>query len=176
MRSKALSLSLTAAMALAVAACSPKQADLPPPPPPATPAPAPAPTPTPTPPVTSSIIPGSLADFINQAGSDRVRFGFDRYDLDSTASDILSRQARWLNQWPNTRITIEGHTDERGTREYNLALGERRATAVKNYLAAQGVSTSRIGTISYGKERPEADGADEESHAINRRAVTTLGN
>jgi peptidoglycan-associated lipoprotein len=71
---------------------------------------------------------------------------------------------------------VEGHADERGTREYNLALGDRRAQATKNFLAAQGVGTARIATISYGKERPEADGADEGSYGINRRAVTSLGN
>lgn len=174
MRITLIALPLTAALALAVAGCAPKTADLPPPPPAAPPAPAAA-APTADTPVTSSIIPGSLADFINQAGSDRVRFPYDSYELDDTARDILSRQAQWLTQYNADRITVEGHADERGTREYNLALGDRRATAVKNFLAAQGLSTARIGTISYGKERPEADGADEASYAINRRGVTSLG-
>ncbi|WP_439534318.1 peptidoglycan-associated lipoprotein Pal [Polymorphobacter sp.] len=168
---------MAAASALALAACAPKKQDLPPPPPPpATSAPAPAPTPTQDAGVSSTIVPGSLADFINQAGSDRVRFAYDSYEIDDTAGGILSRQAQWLNQYNNVRITVEGHADERGTREYNLALGDRRATAVKNFLAAQGVSTARMGTISYGKERPEADGADEAAYAINRRGVTTIGN
>lgn len=174
MRTTRITFPLVAVMALAVAGCATKKADLPPPPPAA--APAPAPTPAPPPPVASTIVPGSLADFINQAGSDRVRFGFDRYDLDDAAQSTLTRQAAWLNQYSSIRITIEGHADERGTREYNLALGDRRANAVKNFLAAQGVSTARISTISYGKERPEAEGSDEASHAINRRGVTTLGN
>jgi len=174
MRLHTYALPLTAVLALAVSACAPKKTDLPPPPPPAA-APAPAPAPAPTPPVTSSIVPGSLADFINQAGSDRVRFAYDSYELDDSARSTLTRQAQWLGQYNSIRVTIEGHADERGTREYNLALGDRRATAVKNFLAAQGVATSRIGTISYGKERPEADGADEASYAINRRGVTTLG-
>jgi peptidoglycan-associated lipoprotein len=165
---------MVALTALAVAGCAAKKEDLPPPPPPS--AAAPAPTPAPPPPVANTIVPGSLADFINQAGSDRVRFAYDSYELDDSARGILTRQAAWLNQYSSIPITIEGHADERGTREYNLALGDRRATAVKNFLAAQGVSTARIRTISYGKERPEADGADEASYAINRRGVTTLGN
>ncbi len=176
MRITKIALPLTAVLALAVAGCAPKTADLPPPPPAAaTPAPAPPAAPTAETPVTSSIIPGSLADFINQAGSDRVRFAYDSYELDDTARAILSKQAQWLTQYNAVRVTVEGHADERGTREYNLALGDRRATAVKNFLAAQGLSTARIGTISYGKERPEADGADEASYAINRRGVTSLG-
>ena len=175
MKTSRITLSMVAVMALAVAGCATKPADLPPPPPAAPSAPAPAPAPAPEP-VVSTIVPGSLADFINQAGSDRVRFAYDSYELDSTAQGILTRQAQWLNQYGSIRITVEGHADERGTREYNLALGDRRATAVKNFLAAQGVSTARMATISYGKERPEADGADEASYAINRRGVTTLGN
>lgn len=175
MKTSRITLSMVAVMALAVAGCATKKADLPPPPPAAPSAPAPAPAPAPEP-VVSTIVPGSLADFINQAGSDRVRFAYDSYELDSTAQGILTRQAQWLNQYGSIRITVEGHADERGTREYNLALGDRRATAVKNFLAAQGVSTARMATISYGKERPEADGADEASYAINRRGVTTLGN
>jgi peptidoglycan-associated lipoprotein len=171
-----IALSLVSAATLALAACGAKKQDLPPPPPPATTAPTPAPGAMTTPPMGSSIVPGSLADFIAQAGSDRVRFAYDSYELDGEARGILSRQAQWLNQYSNIRITVEGHADERGTREYNLALGDRRAQAAKNFLAAQGVATSRIATISYGKERPEADGADEASYAINRRAVTTLGN
>jgi peptidoglycan-associated lipoprotein len=169
-------ISLASVALLAVAACAPKQQDLPPPPPAAgTTAPPPAPSTTAPPAdVTTGIVPGSLADFIAQAGSDRVRFAYDSYEIDDTARSILTRQAQWLGQYPNVRITVEGHADERGTREYNLALGDRRAEAAKNFLAAQGVSTSRITTISYGKERPEADGADEAAYAINRRAVTAI--
>ena len=87
-------------------------------------------------------------------------------------SSDLDSQAAWLMKWPDRRITIEGHADERGTREYNLALGDRRANAAKNYLAARGVNAARINTISYGKERPIALGSDETSWAQNRRAVT----
>ena len=94
--------------------------------------------------------------------------------IDPEARAILDSQAQWLNAHPNTRITIEGHCDERGTREYNLALGDRRANAAKNYLAARGISPSRITTISYGKERPIALGSDEASWAQNRRAVTIV--
>lgn len=172
-----LNLASVAILVVALAACAPKKQDLPPPPPAAgTTAPPPAPT-APQQPmadVTTGIVPGSLADFIAQAGSDRVRFAYDSYEIDDTARNILTRQAQWLGQYPNVRITVEGHADERGTREYNLALGDRRAEAAKNFLAAQGVSTARIATISYGKERPEADGADEAAYAINRRAVTAI--
>ena len=87
---------------------------------------------------------------------------------------ILGKQAEWLARYPAVKVTIEGHTDERGTREYNLALGDRRATAAKNFLAAQGVSPARMQTISYGKERPVAEGSDEAAYAQNRRAVTVI--
>ncbi len=119
-------------------------------------------------------LPGSQSDFVAQSGSDRVLFGYDSYDIDDEARTILGKQAEWLARYPQVRITIEGHTDERGTREYNLALGDRRANAAKNFLAAQGVSPSRIATISYGKERPEAEGSDEAAYAKNRRAVTVI--
>jgi peptidoglycan-associated lipoprotein len=117
---------------------------------------------------------GSVEDFRAQAGSDTVHFGTDLYDIDSSAAAILDAQAAWLAKYPNVRITIEGHCDERGTREYNLALGDRRANAAKNYLAGKGVNAARMSTISYGKERPAAMGSDESSWAQNRRAVTVL--
>ncbi|MFZ5748076.1 MAG: peptidoglycan-associated lipoprotein Pal [Pseudomonadota bacterium] len=122
------------------------------------------------------IRPGSAADFKRSIMSDTIHFAFDQYDIDDEARAVLDSQARWLVQYPNVRITIEGHCDERGTREYNLALGDRRANAAKNYLASRGVSASRITTISYGKERPLALGSDEESWAANRRAVTIVLN
>jgi len=104
-------------------------------------------------------------------------FATDSSDIDSQARSILDSQAQWLGRYPNVRITVEGHADERGTREYNLALGDRRATAASNYLQSQGVSANRINVISYGKERPEATGSDEGAWAQNRRAVTvTVGN
>ncbi len=117
-------------------------------------------------------IPGSQEDFVASVAADRVFFDTDKYDIDAEDQTTLASQARWLARYPATRVTIEGHCDERGTRDYNIALGERRANAAKNYLAAQGVDSSRISTISYGKERPDALGSDEESWARNRRAVT----
>ena len=119
----------------------------------------------------------SLAEqFRRQVTSDTVHFALDQYDIDNEARAILDSQATWLASHPEVRITIEGHCDERGTREYNLALGDRRANAAKNYLAERGVSPSRITTISYGKERPIALGSDEASWAQNRRAVTIVLN
>lgn len=117
-------------------------------------------------------IPGSQADFVSRVTSDRVFFATDDSDIDAAARATLDSQAKWLAQYPNVRITVEGHCDERGTREYNLALGDRRANAAKNYLVASGVSASRITTVSYGKERPDALGSDEAAWAKNRRAVT----
>jgi peptidoglycan-associated lipoprotein len=112
--------------------------------------------------------------FKREVTSDTVHFGLDQYDLDGQARAILDSQVRWLVSNPSARVTIEGHCDERGTREYNLALGDRRANAAKNYLAARGVSPSRITTVSYGKERPVALGSDDQSWAANRRAVTIV--
>jgi peptidoglycan-associated lipoprotein len=99
-------------------------------------------------------------------------FETDRFNVDAEDQAILQRQAQWLAQYPGTRITVEGHADERGTRDYNLALGERRANAAKNFLVSIGVDASRIQTVSYGKERPSALGSDEQAWAQNRRAVT----
>jgi len=120
-----------------------------------------------------SIVPGSQQDLEASAG-DRVFFAFDRADISPEARQILARQADWLRRYPNVTVTIEGHCDERGTREYNLALGERRAQAAKNVLVASGIPASRISTISYGKERPAVVGSSEESYAQNRRAVTVI--
>lgn len=114
--------------------------------------------------------------FRRDVSSDTIHFALDEYDIDPQARTVLDSQARWLVAHPGVRITIEGHCDERGTREYNLALGDRRANAAKNYLAAQGVSPDRMTTISYGKERPLALGSDEASWAENRRAVTIVLN
>ena len=120
-----------------------------------------------------SIVPGSQQDLEATAG-DRVFFAFDRSDITPESQQILTRQADWLRRYPNVTVTIEGHCDERGTREYNLALGERRAQAVKNVLVASGIPASRISTISYGKERPAVVGSTEEAYAQNRRAVTVV--
>jgi len=124
----------------------------------------------------SGIIPGSAADFLRSVTSDTIHFALDQFDINAEARAILDSQSAWLAKYPNVRVTIEGHCDERGTREYNLALGDRRANAAKNYLAARGVSPARITTISYGKERPIALGSDEASWAQNRRAVTIVIN
>lgn len=118
-------------------------------------------------------VPGSQADFVAQmAGQDTIYFDTDRYNIDSADQAALQSQAQWLLRYPGKRATIEGHCDERGTREYNLALGERRANSAKNYLVSLGIDASRIATVSQGKERPIALGSDEASWAKNRRAVT----
>ncbi|GAA0732700.1 peptidoglycan-associated lipoprotein Pal [Sphingomonas japonica] len=123
-----------------------------------------------------AVVPGSAEDFRQSVSSDTINFALDSYDIDPTARGILDSQATWLQQYPNVRVTLEGHADERGTREYNLALGDRRANSAKNYLAARGIDAGRITTISYGKERPIALGSDESSWAQNRRAVTVVLN
>jgi len=117
--------------------------------------------------------PGSQADFVaTMMGQDTILFDTDRYNIDSTDQTALAAQAAWLIKYPAKRATIEGHADERGTREYNLALGERRANSARNYLLSLGVDAARLGTVSYGKERPVALGSDEDSWSRNRRAVT----
>jgi peptidoglycan-associated lipoprotein len=117
--------------------------------------------------------PGTQDDMVVNVG-DRVFFDFDRSDLTTEAQATLDRQATWLKKYSSAKVTLEGHCDERGTREYNIALGERRATAAKNYLVAAGISSSRVDTISYGKERPAVVGSNEASWAQNRRAVTII--
>ncbi|HZK89972.1 MAG TPA: peptidoglycan-associated lipoprotein Pal [Stellaceae bacterium] len=117
--------------------------------------------------------PGSQQDLAATAG-DRVFFAYDQSDISSEGQQILQRQAEWLKRYPQVSITIEGHCDERGTREYNLALGERRATAVKNILVALGIPAARVQTISYGKERPIVVGSDEAGYAQNRVGITTV--
>jgi peptidoglycan-associated lipoprotein len=165
MNCKTIALALTASLALsACASKAPKV--LPPDPGSAT---------TTTEPGTGfgAATPGSQADFTTRMmGKDTIYFDTDRYNIDSADAAALAAQAQWLMQYPNKRATIEGHCDERGTREYNLALGERRANAAKNQLATLGVDPSRLTTVSYGKERPAALGSDEDSWAKNRRAVT----
>jgi peptidoglycan-associated lipoprotein len=119
-------------------------------------------------------LPAQQADLIAKAGSDTVYFGTDEYALDGPAQATLAAQARWLLANPNIRASIEGHADERGTREYNMALGERRANAARDFLVAQGVPVGRLLVTSWGKERPIAPGSNEEAWAQNRRAVTVL--
>ncbi len=149
------------------------------------PAPAPAPvaeTPPPPPPPPpdqppmsqpAGPIPGSVKDFVVSAG-DRIYFGTNESTISSEGGAILDAQAQWLQRYPQVLVRIEGNADERGTREYNLALGARRAQAVKDYLAAHGVAASRITTISYGKEKPIDPGTGEEAWAHNRNAHTTI--
>ncbi|HJT39716.1 MAG TPA: peptidoglycan-associated lipoprotein Pal [Sphingobium sp.] len=157
---------LIAASVLALAACGKKAPkELPPPPAGDTT------TQTTTPPP-SGPAKGSQEDFVASVSSDRIFFDTDQYDVDAQDQQTLQSQAAWLQQNPNVRVTIEGHADERGTRDYNIALGERRANAAKNYLASLGIDPSRLNTVSYGKERPAALGSDEAAWAQNRRAVT----
>ena len=122
---------------------------------------------------TSAVTPGSADDFKVNVG-DRIFFDFDKYDLSAEARAQLEKQAAWLKAYPNITVTVEGNCDERGTREYNLALGERRASSAKNYLVALGVDPNRVQTISYGKERPAVLGSDEAAWAQNRRDVTAI--
>lgn len=112
--------------------------------------------------------------FIANVRSDRILFETDSYSVDAEDRVILDSQAAYLQQNSALRITIEGHADERGTREYNLGLGDRRANAAKNYLASRGIDPARMTTVSWGKERPEATGSDEGAWARNRRAVTIV--
>ena len=124
-------------------------------------------------PATTTVTPGSVADFRQNVG-DRVFFDTDMSNIREDGRQTLNRQAEWLKKYTNYPITIEGHCDERGTREYNLALGERRATAVKKMLVALGVPANRVSTISYGKERPAVVGSNEAAYAQNRRGVTVV--
>ena len=156
----------------ALAACSKEApAELPPvqetaPPGPATP----APTPTPAGPVA-----GSQAHFsAAMSGRDTIFFDTDMSNIDSEDAAALRAQAEYLLQHTSARATVEGHADERGTREYNLALGERRATAAKNYLVSLGVPDARVRVVSYGEERPAATGSNDQAWARNRRAVTVM--
>ena len=121
----------------------------------------------------SAVVPGSAQDFQTNVG-DRVFFDFDKSTIKPEGQQTLQRQAQWLQKYPNVTVTVEGHCDDRGTREYNLALGQRRATAVRNALVALGVSANRIKTISYGKERPAVLGDNEAAWAQNRRGVTVI--
>ncbi len=137
----------------------------------ATQAPPPAPTPPPAPP--KGPAPDSI-EYFNTVVGNLVQFAYDKYDLDAASQAKLAGQATWLKQYPNRTLTIEGHCDERGTREYNLGLGDRRANSVKQYLIAQGVAANRVKTISYGKERPLCVSSDEACWAKNRRGTSVV--
>jgi peptidoglycan-associated lipoprotein len=117
--------------------------------------------------------PGTQEDLVVNVG-DRIFFEFNKSDLSEEARATLDRQSAWLKKYSSLNVTVEGHCDERGTREYNLALGERRAESVKNYLVADGVTAGRVKTISYGKERPAVLGHNEAAWAQNRRGVTVV--
>lgn len=157
---------MLAASLLALGACAKK------PPKELPPAPVETTGPVTTDAASSAVVSGSQEDFVATVSSDRIFFDTDSSDVDGADQATLQSQAAWLAKYAEKRITVEGHADERGTREYNLALGERRANATKNALVALGVSTARITTVSYGKERPDATGSDEDAYARNRRAVT----
>ena len=163
---------LIAGATLSIAACATHAP--PPPAPPAPPGPPPAPPPPPgPPPAPTGPVPGSTQDFVVNAG-DRIYFDYNQSNIRADASPILDAQAAWLSRYPQVHVRIEGNCDERGTREYNFALGGRRANAVKQYLVAHGVDASRIDTVSYGKERPIDTGGDDAAFAHNRNGHTTL--
>jgi peptidoglycan-associated lipoprotein len=138
------------------------------------------PTPTPSEPAAPTApaaprgpTPGSVEDFRVSVG-DRVFFGYDRFDLTPEARQVLERQAAWLRQYPNVRLLVAGNCDERGTREYNLALGARRAAAARDYLVSLGIDAGRVETVSYGKERPLDARANEEAWSVNRNAHSQI--
>ncbi len=178
---RSISLSaLAAAVAFTVSACASN--------PPPEPEPAPAPTetavvtpprvsPPPSPPPAATPPPGpaagSRADFSAKA-TDRVYFDYDQYNLDDADRRALNAQVAWLKQYPTTRVEVQGHADERGTKDYNIALGARRAESVASYLKAQGIAADRIGTISFGKDKPLDPGHDEAAWARNRNSFTNI--
>jgi peptidoglycan-associated lipoprotein len=165
-----IAIALTAASALALSACSKKAPETLPPV-----ADQGSPTPSGQLPQSGEAIPGTQQHFAQvMQGRDTIYFDTDQFNIDSQDQAALREQANYLQQYPNIRATVEGHCDERGTREYNLALGERRANAAKNYLVSLGVAANRISTVSYGKERPVATGSNEQAWARNRRAVTIV--
>jgi peptidoglycan-associated lipoprotein len=164
-----IAITLATASALALTACAKK------PPEQLPPAPQPTAAPAPTPSQPTGPVPGTEEHFKQTMnGQDVIYFDTDKYNIDSEDAAALRQQAQYLLQYPNVRATVEGHCDERGTREYNLALGERRANAAKDYLVSLGVPAARLNTISYGKERPVALGSNEAAWAQNRRAVTII--
>ena len=124
-------------------------------------------------PVNTGPLPGTVQDFVINIG-ERIYFDTDSYEVRSDAQPTLGAQAQWLNRYPAVRVRIEGNADERGTREYNLALGARRANAVREFLVAQGVSGARIETLSYGKEKPIDGGSGDDAWAKNRNARTAI--
>jgi peptidoglycan-associated lipoprotein len=178
-RSRPATTALVLLSAIAVTACASRPKPMGPAP---TQAPPPAAEPGYVPPTTSpppvseqpmGAVPGSVQDFVIHAG-DRIYFDLNGYNVREDARAILDAQAAWLQRYPQVRVRIEGNCDDRGTEEYNFALGERRADAVKDYLVNHGVSSARIETVSYGKEHPIAFGQTEDDYAKNRNAHTAI--
>jgi peptidoglycan-associated lipoprotein len=171
---RAVRLALILAATASMAACATKKPTEPGPGPGTPPGPGAGYKPTPGPgPVDSRPIPGSVQDFVINIG-DFVYFDLDSYDIRSDGMSVLDAQAAWLMRYPAVQIRVEGNCDERGTREYNLALGARRANAVRDYLVSRGVSAARISTISWGKERPVDPGTGEDAWARNRNGHTVI--
>ncbi len=165
-------ISMLSAGSLALGACSKKAPEELPPPPVDTSVTTPTASPTPTGPV-----PGTQAHFENAVnGQNVIYFDTDQYNVDGVDAAALQTQAQYLMQYSNVNATIQGHTDERGTRDYNLALGERRANSAKNYLVGLGVPATRLRTVSYGKEQPVALGSNAQAWSQNRRAATIVIN
>ncbi len=171
-------LALTAGVVLTLAACAshpkptpPAEPSAPPPAPEAPPPPSAPPPPMAEQP--TGPIPGSTQDFVINAG-DRIYFGYDQYSVSTDGAAILDKQSEWLRRYPQVRVRIEGNCDERGTREYNFALGARRANAVRDYLVGRGVQGGRIETVSYGKERPVDPGTGDDAYAHNRNGHTAI--
>ncbi len=169
---RATRFALIAGAAISIAACASKpkpmsEASPPPPPPP------PQAYSPPPPPPQSGPVPGSIQDFVINAG-DRIYFDYDKFDVRADAAPVLDAQAAWLRRYPSVHVRIEGNADERGTREYNFALGGRRANSVREYLLAHGIDGSRIDTVSYGKERPIDPGENDDAWAHNRNGHTAI--
>ena len=170
---------LCIAAAAILASCStpkpmgPAPTQAPPPPPPREAPPMTAPESGPVGEGQSGPVPGSMQDFVINVG-DRVYFDFDKYEIRDDGRPVLDAQAAWLRRYPMVRVRIEGNTDEQGTREYNFALGARRANSVMQYLAGHGVAPSRIDTVSYGKERPIDTSGGDAAQAHNRNSHTAI--
>ena len=175
-RASSLRLALVALTALTAAACASKKPQFPttaPPPTARQEAPRPQTAQPPVAPVSQAPLPGSEQDFVVNVG-DRVYFDFDKYDIRNDAQPLLDAQSNWLKRYPAVQVRIEGNCDERGTREYNLALGARRANAVREFLVSHGVDAGRISTVSYGKEKPIDAGSGDEADQHNRNGHTAL--
>ena len=163
-------IALTVSSALALGACKKEPPESTPPPPADV-----VTAPTPMTPTNTANMPGSQSHFAAaMSGADTIYFETDRYNIDNDDMAALRRQAEYMIQYPSARATVEGHADERGTRDYNLALGERRANAARNYLVSLGVADNRLSTVSYGEERPVATGSNDSAWQRNRRSVTVM--